>query len=82
MKKAWINQFHEGSDLVSLSIESDGIEPENIVAVTQSTFPVEPPHRHVIVLGLFSSEDINKLAQCLDLYRTDSAYYDNFDDSQ
>lgn len=80
--KVWIHQFTEGSDLVSLSIESDGLKPEDIVSVTQSTFPAENPNRHVIVLGLFNTEDVNKLAQCLDLYRTDSAYYDNFDHSQ
>ena len=82
MKKAWIQQFTDGSDLVSLSIESDGIKPEEIVSVSQSTFPSDNPNRHVIVLGLFNNDDINKLAQCLDLHRTDSAYFDNFDNSQ
>ncbi len=71
MKKAWVAQFTDGSELVSLSIESDGLEPENIINVSETMFPAVNPSRHVIVLGLLSQDDINKLAQCLDKHRTD-----------
>lgn len=71
IKHAWITH-HEG-DLVSLSMESETVEPEHMrIKVSEQAFPEKPtkknPKRHTVCLKLFTLEDLIKLRDVLDDY--------------
>lgn len=75
IKQCWCTQ-HEETGQVALSLESarveEGYQRINFHESLTPTHPTkEHPLRHVVVLSLFTEEDINVLGQLLDKYRTD-----------
>lgn len=73
LKKAWLT---EQGNLFSITLESNQPETDYTRIKTRViSFPEHPtpehPLRHSVILSLFTQEDINKLGQVLDQYRTD-----------
>jgi hypothetical protein len=70
MKNCWITQQHI-SDLVSITFESDDVVPEKMISVFENKFPANNPNRHTINFGLFDTEDLIKLNNCISKYIND-----------
>lgn len=69
IKKAWITK-HDG-DLVSLSFESETVEPEYMrLKVEQRAFPDKPtikyPLRHTVSVKLLSLGDLEMIVEAIE----------------
>ncbi len=71
LRHAWITK-HEG-ELVSLSFESETVDPEYMrIKVSEQAFPEKPtkknPKRHTVCLKLFSEWDLCHIRDVIDGY--------------
>jgi cell division protein FtsL len=73
VKKVWITE-HD-ADLVSLSMESEVVEPEyRRLKIEERAFPDKPtvkhPKRHTISVKLLSMEDLELIIKTIEAYLT------------
>lgn len=71
IKQVWITK-HDG-DLVSLSMESETVEPYYMkLKIEERIFPDKPtkkyPKRHTINIGLLSNEDLEMIVETINKY--------------
>lgn len=67
MKKCWITDRKlKYSKLCTLSFESDSVEIQDKLIVTDNTFPAINPNRHVVTLGLLDYNDLVEIRNVID----------------
>jgi hypothetical protein len=67
LAKAWITP-HD-ADLVMLTLRSESVTPEyRRISCEGRLFPAVTPTNHVILLGLFSEEDLLKIKNTIEEY--------------